>query len=48
VLGEHLTAAEIAGGVIILIGVVVVAERARLRTELPEFDYVQAPDLTKT
>jgi drug/metabolite transporter (DMT)-like permease len=48
VLGEHMTAAEITGGLIILTGVVVVAERARLRTELPELDHVQARDLTKT
>ena len=47
VLGEHMTAAEIAGGVIILAGVVVVAERARLRTELPVLDYVPERDLTK-
>ena len=47
VLGEHMTAAEIGGGVIILTGVVVVAERARLRTELPELDDVQARDLTR-
>jgi drug/metabolite transporter (DMT)-like permease len=46
VLGEHMTAAEIAGGVIILTGVVVVAERARLRTELPVPDYVPERDLT--
>ena len=39
-------AAEIAGGVIILTGVVVVTERARLRTELPEVEYVPEPDLT--
>ncbi|HEY0870777.1 MAG TPA: DMT family transporter, partial [Acidothermaceae bacterium] len=48
VLGEHMTAAEIAGGIIILTGVVVVAERARLRPELPELEYVEAPDLTRT
>ena len=48
VLGEHMTVAEIAGGVIILTGVVVVAERARLRTDLPELDYVEARDLTPT
>ena len=48
VLGEHMTVAEIAGGVIILTGVVVVAERARLRTELPVLDYVPERDLTKT
>ncbi|HEY5201736.1 MAG TPA: DMT family transporter [Acidothermaceae bacterium] len=47
VLGEHMTAAEIAGGIIILTGVVVVAERARLRVELPELDYVPERDLTK-
>jgi len=47
VLGEHMTVAEIGGGVIILTGVVVVAERARLRTELPELDDVQARDLTR-
>jgi drug/metabolite transporter (DMT)-like permease len=47
VLGEHMTAAEIAGGVIILTGVVVVAERARLRTEVPVLDYVPERDLTK-
>lgn len=46
VLGEHMTAAEIAGGVIILTGVVVVAQRARLQTELPELEYVAPRDLT--
>ena len=48
VLGEHMTAAEIAGGLIILAGVVVVAERARLRTEIPDLEYLEARDLTKT
>ena len=48
VLGEHMTAAEIAGGVIILTGVVVVARRARLRTEVLELEYVEARDLTPT
>jgi drug/metabolite transporter (DMT)-like permease len=33
-LGEHLTPAEISGGIIILAGVVVVAERARLRPDV--------------
>jgi drug/metabolite transporter (DMT)-like permease len=48
VLGEHMTAAEIGGGLIILTGVVVVAERARLRTEIPAIEYVDTRDLTKT
>ena len=42
-----MTAAEIAGGVIIFTGVVVVAERARLRTEPPVLEYVPERDLTK-
>jgi len=49
VLGEHMTAAEIGGGVIILTGVVVVAERARLRAETTVIDYILPErDLTKS
>jgi len=44
-----MTAAEIGGGVIILTGVVVVAERARLRAETTVIDYILPErDLTKS
>ena len=46
-LGEHMTAAEIGGGVIILAGVVVVAERARLKPEGPDdVDSSELPELS--